>query len=84
MPCPDINKIITPDLKSSHFAVNGSLLLIDISAGKKRLGGSILAQCYKQLGQDVTDIENPSCLVSAFEITQKLIDGMILIYELNL
>ncbi|XP_065207365.1 phosphoribosylformylglycinamidine synthase [Planococcus citri] len=73
-PCPDFSKIITADVKSSQYGINGVLLLIDISAGKKRLGGSVLAQCYKQLGQEVPDIENPSRLVSAFEITQKLIE----------
>lgn len=75
-PCPDINIVLTPDLKTPRYGIKGCLLHIDMSNGKCRLAGSIFAQCYKQLGQAVPDIENPKLLKAAFNITQDLIDGL--------
>lgn len=74
-PCPDITKKVTPDLKVPWHHRQGCLLYVDVSSGKSRLAGSILAQCYGQLGQNVPDIENPGKLRTAFCITQQLIDG---------
>lgn len=41
-----------------------------------RLGGSALAQCYKQLGDNPPDLDNPAVLKSLFKVTQKLLKGM--------
>ena len=38
--CPDVRLTVTPDLKSA----NGLLYLIDLSGGRRRLGGTALAQ----------------------------------------
>lgn len=73
-PCPDIRNVITPDLKVS---TNSMLLFVDLSGGMSRLGGSALAQCYGQLGSEVSDLDNPELLKSAFNVTQKLIQGLI-------
>lgn len=40
-----------------------------------RLGGSALAQCYKQLGDTPPDLDNPVALKSLFKVTQKLLKG---------
>lgn len=41
-----------------------------------RLGGSALAQCYKQLGDNPPDLDDPAVLKSMFKVTQKLLKGM--------
>ena len=63
--------VVTPDFKMAA----GALLLVDLSGGKSRLGGSALAQCYEQLGNVVPDMDDPSLLAVAFEVTQQLIRG---------
>ncbi|PIK44321.1 hypothetical protein BSL78_18828 [Apostichopus japonicus] len=69
--CPDITATVTPDLKCPNG--KGSLLYVDLSGGKSRVGGSALAQCYKQLGDSVADLDDPALLVTAFNITQDLL-----------
>ncbi|KAK4887655.1 hypothetical protein RN001_003926 [Aquatica leii] len=72
-PCPDVRKVVTPDLKVPAMGKSGTLLLVDLSDGKNRLGGSALAQCFNQLGDDVPDMENVETLKHAFMATQRLI-----------
>ncbi len=69
--CPDITKVITPDIKNPG---ESKLLYIDLGEGRHRLGGSALAQCYKQIGDESPDIENPRLLKDAFNAIQDLID----------
>ncbi len=71
--CPDVTKTITPDLKCPGGSTT-KLLYIDIGNGKARLGGSSVAQVYKQLGNESPDIEDFGILKKAFEVTQDLID----------
>lgn len=70
-PCPDIRKVVTPDLKLPQ---TGTLLYVDLSNGKSRLGGTALAQCYNQLGNECPDVDSPKQLAMAFETIQMLID----------
>lgn len=53
----------------------GFLLHVDVSEKKRRLGGSILAQCWDQLGHIVPDIDDAAKLKSAFNVTQRLIES---------
>lgn len=69
--CPDILKVITPDIKRPGMS---KLLLIDPSRGKNRLGGSALAQCYKQIGDNCPDVDNPELLKKAFNAVQEMIE----------
>ncbi len=69
--CPDISKIITPDIKRPGLS---KLIFIDIAEGKYRLGGSALAQCYKQVGDECPDIDNIELLKKSFNAVQKMID----------
>jgi phosphoribosylformylglycinamidine synthase len=74
--CPDIDKVITPDIKRPGAS---RLLYIDIGAGLYRTGGSALAQCYGQIGDDSPDVEDPALLKRSFSAMQELIDkGFIL------
>lgn len=78
-PCPDVRKVVTPDLKAPSMGKSATLLFVDLSHDCNRLGGSALAQCYKQLGNDVPDVNNVEDLKNAFNATQELIrDGAIL------
>ncbi|MGH1485329.1 MAG: phosphoribosylformylglycinamidine synthase [Cellvibrionaceae bacterium] len=66
-PVVDVRETMTPQLQM----VDGSeLLLIDLGAGQKRLGASILAQVYGELGDEVADINDASLLKSFFNAIQ--------------
>lgn len=74
--CPDITKVVTPDLKSPG---RSRLLFIDLGGGKDRIGGSALAQCYKQIGDESPDVDNVQLLKDSFNAVQLLIDkGLVL------
>ncbi|XP_047003252.1 phosphoribosylformylglycinamidine synthase isoform X1 [Schistocerca americana] len=78
-PCPDVRQVVTPDLKSPSVGRSGLLFHVDLSGGCNRLGGSALAQCFRQLGDSCPDLEQPSLLKKAFGVTQKLIkEGRVL------
>jgi phosphoribosylformylglycinamidine synthase len=68
-PIADARKVLTPELRTD---VDSSLILIDLSAGKQRLGGSIFAQVTDQVGNEVPDLDNPSLLVSFVNTIAKL------------
>nr|XP_051177914.1 probable phosphoribosylformylglycinamidine synthase, chloroplastic/mitochondrial [Lolium perenne] len=68
--CPDITLTVTPDLK---LGKNGVLLHIDLAKGKRRLGGSALAQAFDQIGNDCPDIEDVPYLKKVFEVVQELL-----------
>lgn len=74
--CPDITKVISPDIKKPG---ESRLLYVDLSNGKYRTGGSALAHVFGQVGNESPDIDNPGLLKSSFRIIQQLIhDGVIL------
>lgn len=74
----DIRRTVTPDLKSTESA----LLLIDLGAGKNRLGGSTLAQVYNQIGSEAPDLDDPEQLKSFFAAIQELLaEDLILSYH---
>ncbi|XP_030543819.1 probable phosphoribosylformylglycinamidine synthase, chloroplastic/mitochondrial [Rhodamnia argentea] len=69
--CPDITKTVTPDLKLGD---DGFLLHIDLAEGKRRLGGSALAQVFDQIGDECPDLDDVSYLKRVFDGVQNLID----------
>nr|XP_031826710.1 phosphoribosylformylglycinamidine synthase [Nomia melanderi] len=78
-PCPNVQQVVTPDLKAPAAGKNGWLLFVDLSNGQSRIGGTALAQAYKSLGNDVPDVEDADLLKNAFKATQQLIaEGKIL------
>ncbi|KPJ11418.1 Phosphoribosylformylglycinamidine synthase [Papilio machaon] len=68
-PCPDITVKIEPALLQQGSA----LIHVPVTPGKYRIGGSSLAQCYKQLGDNPPDLDNPATLKALFKTTQKLL-----------
>ena len=67
----DIRKTVTPELRSDKG--DTTLIAIDLSQGKKRLGGSCLAQVYKQLGSETPDVDSPEVLKGFFNAMQTLV-----------
>uniref|UniRef100_A0A8C8ZZ78 Phosphoribosylformylglycinamidine synthase n=1 Tax=Prolemur simus TaxID=1328070 RepID=A0A8C8ZZ78_PROSS len=74
--CPDITATVTPDLK--HPGGRGHLLYVPLSPGQHRLGGTALAQCFSQLGEQPPNLDLPENLVRAFSITQGLLKDRLL------
>ena len=56
-PCPDITATVTPDLK--NFDGKGSILYVKLDNEHCRLGGSALAQVFKQIGDVSPDLDRP-------------------------
>ncbi|NOT10925.1 MAG: phosphoribosylformylglycinamidine synthase [Methylococcaceae bacterium] len=78
-PVTDVSRTLTPQLKDVE---NSELILVDLGAGKNRLGGSVLAQVYKQLGNDCPDLDHPGLLKGYFDAIQTLnASGCILAYH---
>ena len=68
-PVVDVSKTLTPQLRDVE---NSVLILIDLGAGKNRLGGSVLAQVYNQLGNDCPDLDDPALLKGFFDAIQTI------------
>ncbi len=67
-PVDNISKTLTPELQNTDSV----LLLLDLGAGKNRLGGSVLAQVYKQLGTDCPDLDNIALFKGFFDALETL------------
>jgi phosphoribosylformylglycinamidine synthase len=67
-PCSDARKTLTPQLVADTDTV---VLLFDLGAGKNRLGGSALAQVYKQVGDIAPDVNDALKLKAFFDIIQR-------------
>lgn len=68
-PVLDVRASLTPQLRVD--AGDTALLLIDLGNGRNRLGGSILAQVYNDVGDVAPDLEQPAQLKAAFELVQQ-------------
>ncbi len=79
-PVPDVRRALTPLLRRDRGATE--LLWIDLGGGKRRLGGSALAQVYGQLGDVAPDLDDPALLVAFFAVIAALItEGRLLAYH---
>ncbi len=76
-PVLDVRKTVTPQLRCRDS--DNCLLLVDVSAGRSRLGGSALAQVYSQVGDVAPDVEQASSLSGLFNLTQRLLEDEILL-----
>ena len=66
---PDARKTLTPQLNTD---VATKLILIDLGAGKNRLGGSSLAQVYGAVGNVAPDVDDATQLKHFFNTIQSL------------
>lgn len=69
-PVVDVRATLTPELQ--RLAEPTDLILIDPGRGRNRLGGSVLAQVYGQLGTIPPDLDRPADLRALFETVQQL------------
>jgi phosphoribosylformylglycinamidine synthase len=77
-PVGDVRLTLTPPLRTDQGETD--LILIDLGAGKNRLGGSCLAQVYGQLGDAAADLDEPGRLKDLFAAIQA-VRGQILAYH---
>jgi phosphoribosylformylglycinamidine synthase len=76
----DIRRTLTPALRDD--AGVSELWLVDLAAGRLRLGGSALAQVHGQLGTECPDVDDPAALREFFAALQWLNDeGLVLAYH---
>lgn len=69
-PVADVRMTLTPQLRTDLGETD--LILIDLGAGKNRLGGSALAQVTQQLGNTCPDVDDPARLKRFFQMLQLL------------
>jgi phosphoribosylformylglycinamidine synthase len=68
-PMEDARATLTPQLRTDCGETE--LILVDLGQGRNRLGGSILAQVFSQMGDEAPDAD-PGLVKSFFEAIQKL------------
>jgi len=79
-PVSDIRSTLTPQLRLDKGATD--LILIDLGRGQNRMGASILAQVYGQLGRQAPDVDDAEDLKAFFAVLQGLNqDGLLLAYH---
>jgi phosphoribosylformylglycinamidine synthase len=79
-PVRDVRRTLTPQLRTDRG--DTALLLIDLGAGRDRLGGSCLAQVYGKLGRAAPDCDDPERLAAFFAAIAELRSaGSILAYH---
>ncbi len=66
---PDARKTLTPQLQTD---IATKLILIDLGAGKSRMGGSSLAQVYGAVGDVAPDVDDAAQLKHFFATIQQL------------
>ena len=73
----DARNTLTPQLRTD--CGDTDLILMDLGAGRNRMGGSALAQVYGQTGNSAPDVDDPRMLCAFFNVVQQLNrDGKIL------
>ena len=79
-PVQNVRKTLTPQLKTGSGPTE--LLLIDLGERQDRIGGSILAQVYRQMGDVTPDVVSAAKLKAFFEQIQAANhDGELLAYH---
>lgn len=79
-PVQDVRLTLTPQLRLDEGSTE--LILIDLGAGKNRLGGSALGQVYSELGDIAPDVDDPQLVKAFFESIQALrAEGRLLAYH---
>ena len=76
----DVRGTLTPQLDAREL--DTTLLLVDLSRGRMRMGASILAQVLDQTGDEAPDLDDPQDLVRLVEAVNALRrQGLILAYH---
>ena len=76
----DVRRSWTPQLRTDAGPTD--LLLVELSPGRARLGGSVLAQAFGQVGDTVPDLDDPGGLRALFAALRDLRrEGLVLAYH---
>ena len=67
-PVTDARLAVTPALRTDCGETD--LMLVDLGAGRHRLGGSALAQVHGALGREPADLDDPALLTGLFDALQ--------------
>ncbi len=79
-PVQDVRLTLTPQLKMDQGETE--LVLIDLGRSRNRMGGSALAQVYRQIGDTAPDLDNVDMFKSFFTVIQELnVNGKLLAYH---
>ncbi|MEA3304100.1 MAG: phosphoribosylformylglycinamidine synthase, partial [Pseudomonadota bacterium] len=79
-PVVDVRRTLTPQLRRDCRETQ--LILVDLGQGRNRLGGSALAQVYKQVGDQSPDVDDALLLKGFFDAIQALSrQGLLLAYH---
>ena len=79
-PVGDVRRTLTPQLNLSSG--DTVLVLVDLSGGRRRLGGSALAQCFGAFGGRAADLDDPHRLGRFFAAQRALREqGLLLAYH---
>ena len=79
-PVADVRRTLTPQLDTTE--AGSLLLLIDLSGGRQRLGGSALAMSFGRFGGPAADVDDPKRLAGFFEAQRALRrHGLLLAYH---
>ena len=78
-PVSDVRRALTPEISPE---MQTSLILVDLGAGKQRLGGSALAQITGRDGDPVPDLDDPQLLVKLWQaVREAQAEGLLLAYH---
>jgi phosphoribosylformylglycinamidine synthase len=79
-PCEDVRQVWTPVL--ARIDGGSDLVLLDLANGRQRLGGSMLAQVFNQLGNEAPDLDDPATIMRFFAALAELrASGAVLAYH---
>ncbi len=70
-PVDRIDRTWTPQLRTD-VGEETMLLFVDLAKGKQRLGGSAVAQVFRELGSEAPDVEDPAMLAGFFRACSHL------------
>ncbi|MGO9804090.1 MAG: phosphoribosylformylglycinamidine synthase [Steroidobacteraceae bacterium] len=75
-PVADVRRTLTPAIELDERL--SSLWLLDLAAGRNRLGASALAQVYGELGEEPADLDEPQRLIALAAALAELKDAGLL------
>ena len=79
-PVKDVRATLTPQLRTDAGA--SALILIDLGQGKQRMGGSVLAHTFNQVGLSTPDVADAQLMKTFFTTIRALAaQGVILAYH---
>ncbi|KAL8745212.1 MAG: hypothetical protein Q9184_007903, partial [Pyrenodesmia sp. 2 TL-2023] len=71
-PSGDVRSTWTPQLRRREEVGDTVLLFVDLAQGHQAMGGSALAQCLRQIGNEAPDVRDTQLIKDFFEALQVL------------